>query len=55
MGAKRIVGHPTIAARHSSLSGAASELKSNPAAVSQQVRLLELRLGKTCGMRVIFD
>jgi len=35
-----------VAARHLSLSAAAAELNVTPAAVSQQVRLLELRLGK---------
>jgi LysR family glycine cleavage system transcriptional activator len=34
-----------VAARHLSLTAAASELNVTPAAVSQQVRLLELRLG----------
>jgi LysR family glycine cleavage system transcriptional activator len=40
-----------VAARHLSLSGAASELHVTPAAVSQQVRLLELRLGERLFLR----
>src|SRR5436305_13864857 len=40
-----------VAARHLSLSAAASELNVTPAAVSQQVRLLELRLGERLFMR----
>src|SRR5881275_1314749 len=40
-----------VAARHLSLSAAASELNVTPAAVSQQVRLLELRLGEKLFVR----
>ncbi|MDB6088639.1 MAG: LysR family transcriptional regulator [Gammaproteobacteria bacterium] len=40
-----------VAARHLSLSAAASELNVTPAAVSQQVRLLELRLGERLFVR----
>jgi LysR family glycine cleavage system transcriptional activator len=40
-----------VAARHLSLSAAASELNVTPAAVSQQVRLLELRLGEKLFLR----
>jgi LysR family glycine cleavage system transcriptional activator len=40
-----------VAARHSSLSAAASELNVTPAAVSQQVRLLEHRLGEKLFVR----
>src|SRR2546429_5259869 len=40
-----------VAARHLSLSAAASELNVTPAAVSQQVRLLELRLGEKLLLR----
>jgi LysR family glycine cleavage system transcriptional activator len=40
-----------VAARHLSLSAAASELNVTPAAVSQQVRLLEHRLGEKLFVR----
>jgi LysR family transcriptional regulator, glycine cleavage system transcriptional activator len=40
-----------VAARHLSLTAAASELNVTPAAVSQQVRLLELRLGERLFVR----
>src|SRR5947208_14538056 len=40
-----------VAARHLSLSAAASELNVTPAAVSQQVRLLEFRLGEKLFVR----
>jgi LysR family glycine cleavage system transcriptional activator len=40
-----------VAARHLSLSGAATELSVTPAAVSQQVRLLEHRLGQQLFVR----
>jgi LysR family glycine cleavage system transcriptional activator len=40
-----------MAARHLSLTGAAGELNVTPAAVSQQVRLLELRLGEPLFVR----
>ena len=40
-----------VAARHESLSAAAAELNVTPAAVSQQVRLLELRLGEKLFVR----
>src|SRR5256886_16060909 len=40
-----------VAARHLSLSAAASELNVTPAALTQQVRLLELRLGEKLFVR----
>lgn len=40
-----------VAARHLSLSAAALELSVTPAAVSQQVRLLEQRLGEKLFVR----
>ena len=40
-----------VAARHLSFSAAASELNVTPAAVSQQVRLLEHRLGEQLFLR----